>query len=117
MKVCDIAKILNGNILFSNEKCESDFLTACGADLMSDVMAFARDNEILLTGLTNPQVVRTAEMMDIKAIVFVRGKVPPEVSLDLARELGVNIICTKLPMFVACGKLYEHGITGGVHEE
>ena len=65
---------------------------------------------MLLTGLINPQVIRTAEMVDMKAIVFVRGKEPTEEILELAREAGIAILATKLPMYISCGKLYEAGI-------
>ncbi|MFZ5990132.1 MAG: hypothetical protein ACOYWZ_23810, partial [Bacillota bacterium] len=84
----------------------------CGADLMSDVMAYVKENVVLLTGLINPQVVRTAEMMDIKVIAFVRGKKPEQKIVDLAKEKGITIMTTKHPMFIACGKLYSAGITG-----
>ena len=67
----------------------------------------------MLTGLVNPQVVRTAEMMDMKVIVFVRGKVPGDAILDLARELDIVVLKTELEMFTSCGKLYQAGLRGG----
>ena len=86
--------------------------SACGADLMSDVMAYVKENVVLLTGLVNPQVIRTAEMMDINVIVFVRGKRPEENMISLAEEMGMTILTTKHPMFIACGMLYSAGIRG-----
>ncbi len=85
---------------------------ACGSDLMSDVLAFIKSGALLLTGLTNPQAVRTAEMADIVAICFVRGKNPPEETVRLAREKGIPLLATRLPMYEACGRLYEHGLPG-----
>lgn len=113
MNVTEINQLLNGKIIVCGKE-DIIYTSACGADLMSDVMAFARDNEILLTGLNNPQVVRTAELLDIKAIVFVRGKKPNQFSIDLAIQKDISIITTDYPMFIACGKLYSNGITGGV---
>ena len=86
--------------------------SACGSDLMSDVMAYVKENVLLLTGLVTPQVIRTAEMMDIRAIVFVRGKAPGQNVLELAQDKGISILRTCDPMFIACGKLYSAGITG-----
>lgn len=86
---------------------------ACGSDMMSDVLAFVKEQAVLLTGLVNPQVVRTAEMMDMKVIVFVRGKVPGDAILDLARELDIVVLKTELEMFTSCGKLYQAGLRGG----
>ena len=80
---------------------------------MSDVLAFVKEQAVLLTGLTNLQVVRTAEMMDMKCIVFVRGKKPTEDVIELADESGIVVLATDERMYVACGKLYENGLRGG----
>lgn len=112
MKIKEIAKILEAEVLGEGENPELEVCAACGADLMSDVMAFVKDNVLLLTGLVNPQVIRTAEMMDIKAVAFVRGKNPGQAILDLAKEKGITVLATRDPMFIACGKLYCAGITG-----
>ncbi len=94
-----------------------EILSACGADLMSDVMAFVKDQVLLLTGLINVQVIRTAMLMDIQAVCFVRGKSPNQEMIDLAKENGIALLKTRLPMFLACGKLYEAGVRqGGVRE-
>ena len=84
--------------------------TAFGSDLLSDVLAFVEDRSLLLTGLVNAQVVRTAEMMDIMAICFVRGKEPTDEIIDLAREKGITVLTTEYPMYVTCGKLYAKGL-------
>ncbi len=81
--------------------------------MMSDVLAFAKDKGILITGLNNPQVVRTAEMMDMVCIVIVRGKEPAPEVLRLARERNIAILTTSHRMFTACGLLYSAGLKGG----
>ena len=80
---------------------------------MSDVLAFVKDQAVLLTGLLNPQVVRTAEMMDIICIVFVRGKTPDEAITELAKDMHIAIMTTDMRMFEACGILYDSGLRGG----
>lgn len=112
MKINEISTVLEATIITEEQNQDAEIFSACGADLMSDVMAFVKENVILLTGLINPQVIRTAEMMDIKVIVFVRGKNPTQEIVDLANEKGITILTTKYSMFIASGKLYEAGITG-----
>lgn len=112
MTVNDVINILNAELLTGNENIDMEVNSGCGADLMSDVMAYVKENVVLLTGLVNLQVVRTAEMMDIKVIAFVRGKRPDDKIIELAKERGITILATKDPMFIACGKLYSAGITG-----
>ena len=113
MTVSDIARILKDEVLCEGDSMEAEVHTACGSDMMSDVLAFVKEQAVLLTGLVNPQVVRTAEMMDMKVIVFVRGKVPGDAILDLARELDIVVLKTELEMFTSCGKLYQAGLRGG----
>ena len=116
MKLKEVIEILDAELL-SGGDAEMEILSACGSDLMSDVMAYVKENVLLLTGLVSPQVIRTAEMMDIKAVVFVRGKNPGQAVLDLAAEKGMMVMSTRNPMFIACGKLYSAGLTGkGVWE-
>lgn len=117
MKVRQIIDILDAELLCGEENLDMDILSACGSDLMSDVMAYVKENVLLLTGLVSPQVIRTAEMMDIKAVAFVRGKKLPDSIVDLAREKCITVIRTSDSMFISCGKLYSQGITGkGVWE-
>lgn len=113
MTIKDISTLLNCNICCCEDKLESEVHTACGSDMMSDVLAFVKDQAVLLTGLLNPQVVRTAEMMDIICIVFVRGKTPDEAVVKLAAEKGIVILTTASRMFEACGILYQNGLHGG----
>ncbi|MBR4874486.1 MAG: hypothetical protein IKU87_01510 [Clostridia bacterium] len=113
MKLNEVKEILNANLLTSVPDWENiEVMSACGSDLMSDVLAFVKNHALLLTGLVNPQVIRTAEMMDIKVIVFVRGKEPGEDVLSLAKDLGMVVFSTEKPLYVACGKLYSNGLSG-----
>ena len=110
MKLEEVKGILSAQILCGEDKMNTEVLAACGCDLMSDVLAFVKDQALLLTGLMNSQVVRTAEMMDMKAIVFVRGKSPSQEILDLANDAGIAILSTELPLYLSCGKLYNNGL-------
>lgn len=112
MKLSEVVEILNAKVLAGADELEGEVVSACGCDLMSDVLAFVKDRALLLTGLMNPQVVRTAEMMDIEAIVFVRGKTPGEDIVDMAEKKGMVILSTELPLYIACGELYSHGLIG-----
>jgi len=110
MKLGEIIKILEGKILSDNADLDLEIPCAAGADLMSDVLAYAKPKAVLLTGLTNPQVVRTAEMADISAIVFVRGKSPPPETIALAKEKKIPLIMAPYTLFEMCGRLYRHGM-------
>jgi hypothetical protein len=115
MTVTEAVTLLEGQFFAGEEKADLEVASACGADLMSDVMAFVKDRVLLLTGLVNPQVIRTAELLDIHAIIFVRGKTPGRDMVEMADESDIILAGTKLPMFLSCGKLYEAGLkTGGV---
>lgn len=113
MIIKTIAQTLDAQILCNTEMEDKDVLSACGSDLMSDVMAFVKEQVLLLTGLINIQVIRTANLMDIDAVCFVRGKQPSQEMIDMAEDLGIVLLTTKLPMFISCGKLYEAGLKGG----
>ena len=113
MKIKEIAELLNAEVLCGEEHLDGDVHSACGCDMMSDVLAFVKEQAVLLTGLCNPQVVRTAEMMDMRCIVFVRGKMPPKDVVALAEDSGIVVLATDERMYVACGILYENGLSGG----
>jgi len=113
MQIRKIAELLSAEILCGNDHLDGVVNSACGCDMMSDVLAFVKDQAVLLTGLCNPQVVRTAEMMDMRCIVFVRGKKPSADILALAEEAGIVVMATSERMYVACGKLYANGLAGG----
>lgn len=110
MKIKDIAIALYADILTPEADLEKEVFTACGSDMMSDVLAYVKDQAVLLTGLNNPQVVRTADMMDMVCIVFVRGKMPEQSIIDMAKEKGIVVMTTKKTMFIACGILYAGGM-------
>ena len=113
MKLSQVKELLQAEVLVCEEKLEeTEALSACGADLMSDVLAFTKEKTVLLTGLTNPQVIRTAEMIDLVGLVFVRGKTPSEDVVTMARERGLPLMTTKLPLFETCGLLYTAGLPG-----
>lgn len=117
MTVRQIASILDARIFAGQDNLDLEVNSACGADLMSDVMAFVKEKVVLLTGLVNPQALRTADLLDIKIVVFVRGKTPTEDLVEMAGEYGMVILSTKYSMFLACGRLYEAGLrAGGVRE-
>ncbi|MBQ9324540.1 MAG: hypothetical protein IJ246_02090 [Clostridia bacterium] len=112
MTIQDMVRILNARVLLGEDKLDTPVYTACCSDLMSDVLAFVDEKTVLITGLTNPHVVRTSEMLDLKCLVFVRGKVPTQDILDSADEQGLVVITTKLTAFSACGMLYQEGLRG-----
>lgn len=114
MTIREIAALLDAEVLTGEELLDNEVASACGSDMMSDVLAFVKEQAVLLTGLCNPQTVRTAVMMDMLCIVFIRGKQPPREVIDLASEFGIAVLSSKERMFPACGKLYEAGLRGGL---
>ncbi|NLJ31834.1 MAG: hypothetical protein GX424_09580 [Clostridiales bacterium] len=112
MTVKDVIRILDAEVV-SEGDLGAEVKTACGSDMMSDVLAFVKDQSVLLTGLTNPQVVRTAEMMDMRCIIFVRGKDPGADVIALAKQKDMTVLKTNHRMFTACGLLYTNGLSGG----
>ena len=113
MTVRDVCNALNARVLCGDDLLDKELHSACGSDLMSDVLAFVKDRAVLLTGMANAHVVRTAEMLDIVSIVFVRDKMPGNEILDMARERGISVLSTELTLFTACGILYGEGLRGG----
>jgi predicted transcriptional regulator len=112
LKLSEIKEILNADVIVGEEKLDIEVKTAFGADLMSDVLAFAKAGSLLLTGLTNTQVVRIANVLDIAAIILVRGKKPPAETLSMAKNLQIPILTTKYILFETAGRLYAKGIVG-----
>jgi predicted transcriptional regulator len=110
MKLHEIIAILEGELISKHADLDLEVVCADAADLMSDVLAFAEPGSVLLTGLCNPQVVRTAEMADIVAVVFVRAKYPPPETIALAEEKGIPLVATRYAMFEMCGRLYRAGM-------
>ena len=110
MKIATIKELLDAEVVCGEDGLDREVYSACGSDMMSDVLAYVKDQAVLLTGLVNAQVVRTAEMMDMVCIVFVRSKCPTEEMVELARESNMVLLKTKKRMYEACGKLYAGGL-------
>ncbi len=112
MTINTIRDLLGAEVLCGSESLDREIHSACGSDMMSDVLAYVKDQAVLMTGLVNAQVIRTAEMMDMHCIVFVRSKKPSQDMLDLAAESGMVILTTPRRMYEACGILYSNGLKG-----
>lgn len=112
MKIGEISELLCAEILCGRQFLDQEVNYAFGSDLMSDVLAYVKGQTVLLTGLTNPQVIRTAEMADINVIIFVRGKRPEMEIISLAEENNMVLLLTKDTMYTSCGKLYSKGLQG-----
>lgn len=112
MRLSDIKQILNATVLCGEDHLDREVFSACGSDFMSDVLAFVKNQALLLTGLVNPQVVRTADMVEMKCIIFVRGKIPGRDILTLAEERDMVIMTCPKRMYEACGLLYSNGLRG-----
>ena len=110
MKLREVLSIIEGKVISKEVDLDLEIQSGCGADLMSDVLAFTHEGTLLMSGLTNPQVVRTAEVAGISAIVFVRGKMPPPETIDLAAQRGIPLLASKYTMFETCGRLYKAGV-------
>ena len=109
----ELKDILDCELLFGDDFLSMEIKTVFASDLMSDVLTFVKPGSLLLTGLTNPQVVRTAEMSDIALICFVYGKRPQEVTINLAKEKNTPLLMTDLSMYESCGRLFEKGLPHG----
>ncbi len=112
MTIRDMVDILHARVLIGEDKLDTPVATACCSDLMSDVLAFVNEKTVLITGLTNPHVIRTSEMLDLKCLIFSRGKVPTADIVEQAEELGLVVLSTKETAFVTCGLLYTAGLRG-----
>lgn len=110
MNIQQVIEISNGKLLTPSADLSREIKGGCGADLMSDVLASIQPEAVLLTGLCNPQVVRTAVMADVAAIVLVRGKNPPIETVALAISEGIPLISTPFGMFEMCGRLFQAGL-------
>jgi predicted transcriptional regulator len=115
VKISEIVDAVNAEVLCCKDKLSDEVFSACAADMMSDVLAFVKDQAVLVTGLCNPQVIRTAEMMDIRCVLLVRNKRPDAVILELAETKGIVVLSSRHRMFIACGLLYTAGLSGGEH--
>ena len=112
MKINTIKDLLDAEVICCEDGLERHVYSACGSDMMSDVLAYVKDQAVLMTGLVNSQVIRTAEMMDMKCIVFVRSKMPTAEMIELAKESNIVLLATPKRMYEACGILYSNGLVG-----
>ncbi len=110
MKIAELARILDAQILSCHDKCDMEVNSACGSDMMSDVLAYVKNQAVLLTGLVNLQVIRTAGMMDMHCVVFVRSKNPTAEMIAAAEESDIVVMTTDYRMYEACGMLYDGGL-------
>jgi len=112
MTLKEIKELLQAEVIIGEDCIDIEVNFAGGSDLMSDVLAFGKPGILLLTGLSNSQSVRTANIIDAKAIVYVRGKKPDKMGIELAREKGIPLLSTKFMMYTTCGLLFSHGLPG-----
>jgi predicted transcriptional regulator len=112
MRLREVQKIVEATNLGVDFDDDLEIETVCGADLLSDVLAYTKSSSLLLTGLIHSQVIRTAEMLDLRGVVIVRGKEPDEEIIQLAKDKGIPLMRTKLTMFVAAGRLFQAGLCG-----
>ena len=117
MKLKKVVELLEAKTLNSCFNEETEVISACGCDLMSDVLAFVKPTTLVLTGMMNPHVIRTAEMLDVHCIVCVRGKQPTQEMLDEAEKIGVALLSTEKTLYTCCGLLYAAGLRGCERKE
>jgi hypothetical protein len=112
MKLRQVLELVEGLVISEGANLEMEVTHGAGADLMSDALRFGRENVLLITGLTNPQAVRTAEMVGIRAVLFVRAKLPPPETVAIAKQAGIILLATCYTMYEASGLLFQAGLPG-----
>ena len=112
MKLKDIKDLLEADVIWGEDLLDKEIEFAGGSDLMSDVLAFSKPGILLLTGLSNVQSVRTADFIEAKGIIYVRGKIPDQTGIEMAKALGMPLLSTKFMMYKTCGILYGAGLPG-----
>lgn len=112
MQARDIIRMLDATVLCGGESLDIEIDSAFGTDMMSDALAFMHQNTLLLTGMVNPHVIRTAEMLDVNCILFVRGKMVPEDLIEMAASRGIVLLATPKTLYVSSGILYAAGLPG-----
>ena len=114
MKLAKIKDVLQCEVLTAEDGLSTEVETVVASDGMSEILAFAHPGALMITGLTNVQSVRTADIANVRAIVYIRGKRPDDKTISLARESNIPVLATKLGMFDVCGILRELGLKGGM---
>jgi predicted transcriptional regulator len=112
MKLKEIKELLDAEVIWGEDLLDKEIEFAGGSDLMSDVLAFGEPGILLLTGLSNTQSVRTADIIEAKAVIYVRGKKPDKEGIEIAKTKGIPMLSTNIMMYKACGILYSHGLPG-----
>ena len=110
MKLKDILACVDGKLVCGESHLEDEVMRGFASDLMSDVLTILEDDIILITGLSNNQAIRTAEMSDISNILLVRNKKPSQSMIDMAKELNISLSYTSFSLFKASGLLYQQGL-------
>ena len=108
--VDELLSILHAKVILDRGWLRGEINTVYGSDLMSDILSYSKPNSLLLTGLINPQTIRTAEMVEIAAICYIHGKQPHAETIELAGSCEMPLLGTEMSMFEACGKLYNAGM-------
>jgi predicted transcriptional regulator len=112
MTLKDIKELLDAKVICGEKHLDIEIKFAGGSDMMSDVLAFGQPGLLLLTGLSNSQSVRTADIIEVSAVIYVRGKNPDEIGIALAKEKNIPLLSTQHTMYTACGILYSKGLPG-----
>jgi predicted transcriptional regulator len=112
MTLKEIKAILGCDVLVGEEDMSLDIQQVVASDGMSEILAFARSKELMVTGLTNIQSIRTADIAGVSAVIYCRGKQPEKKVVEYARQKRIPILVTKLGMFDICGILYSRGLKG-----
>ena len=110
MTLSEMTTLLKAQVRCGHAMNDRELQTAFAGDLLSDVLALGQQPDVLLTGLVNPQVIRTAEMLDIPCIIFSRGKLPSEEMLEMAADTGVAVLATNMTSYQVSGELYARGL-------
>jgi predicted transcriptional regulator len=112
MRISELKEILKAKVLVGEDQLDNVITGGGAADLMDDVLAAAARGSALLTGVTTPHVIQTARIVQVGALVIVRGKQPPDEMIAMARSYNIPLLLTDYSLFVACGRLYMNGIRG-----
>jgi predicted transcriptional regulator len=112
MTLLEVQQFLDAEVLVGGDRLDLEVSTAFAADTMSDLLAAGRAGSLLLTSMTSPQVIRTADILDVAAILMVRGKIPSQEVVRLAAELHLPVLATRYVLLEVAGRLYEKGFRG-----
>jgi len=114
MTIQDVCRLLDGTLVCGSAETALEPPKAYASDMMSDVLACVSDHTLLLSGLINEQVIRTAAMLEIRCVILVRGKKPSEEMLRMAGQNEIALLCTNHTLFETCGILFQNGVRGEV---